>query len=99
MKYLYVILAGKSSVKIGIATNPESRCSELQTGNAEKLHILTTIGPHGCVPHLERFAHQVLAPHRLKGEWFKWNETVMGFVDILRCVDIDESVFEGTMPT
>jgi hypothetical protein len=68
-RYVYFIQAGSQGpIKIGVADDVEYRLSELQTGNAETLHIV------GCVPgdgRLEKELHRRLASVRIRGEWFR----------------------------
>ena len=64
---IYFISDGQYT-KIGVADNPEKRLMELQTGNARKLELLTSInGSYGE----ERKIHSVLNKHRVLGEWFE----------------------------
>jgi hypothetical protein len=56
-------------VKIGIAREPESRLSSLQTGCPHKLIILALFNiPNAKV---ERKLHACLSPYRIQGEWFE----------------------------
>lgn len=54
-------------VKIGIASDPKRRLSQIQTGNPEKLVILAVF--HGNA-RTERELHKRFAARRKSGEWF-----------------------------
>lgn len=57
-------------VKIGYTANPdaEKRRVQLQTGSAEEYLVLGMID---AGPVVERAIHELLAPHRVRGEWFE----------------------------
>lgn len=74
--YVYVIQAGGKDgpVKIGWSTeSPAWRRDVLQIGNHLELKILTTISAKRS---LERELHAELKAHRIRGEWFTFNEAV-----------------------
>jgi len=74
--YVYLIQSGKSnnsSVKIGVAKEPEKRILELQVGNA---YLLTLIGkiPANSRKHaeyLESRLHKYFSRYHIRGEWFQ----------------------------
>ena len=61
------------SVKIGVATSPEIRLKELQTGNPRELKILITLGPMGSSEayNIEQLLHRKFRRWHMRGEWFK----------------------------
>jgi hypothetical protein len=72
--FIYAIYnKNKNEVKIGYATNPTSRLSQLQTGTTDQLKLLFTFC--GGITE-EKSLHQKLAGYRLTGEWFIYNEIV-----------------------
>lgn len=68
--FVYFIQAGGSdgAIKIGWADDVEKRRSDLQTANPEELRI---IGVKAGVRDMEKALHRKLAPHRIRGEWFR----------------------------
>lgn len=56
-------------MKIGMSTNPNRRLMGIQTGYPYKLSVHRTF-PTDHPRLLESHLHQVLAHHRLNGEWF-----------------------------
>lgn len=67
--FIYVIESANNTVKIGYSSNPEARLATLQTGSGLPLSLnyVVACGDPGLV---EQRAHEVLAKHRLQGEWF-----------------------------
>lgn len=61
-------------VKIGAASNPQNRLKELQTGSPEPLELVAVIRGGGL--KIEREMHELFAPFRSHGEWFRPNEYV-----------------------
>lgn len=69
--YLYVIEDSSNlRVKLGYSNDPESRVSQLQTGNSSNLSLVykAWVGDRCAV--LERKLHKEFAHHRVKGEWY-----------------------------
>lgn len=70
---LYIMSVPSGLRKIGVASNPASRCRELQTGNAELL-VLTNAWDVECdgvnARGMERDIHGMLVSYRVRGEWF-----------------------------
>ncbi|MFF3085608.1 GIY-YIG nuclease family protein [Streptomyces nojiriensis] len=65
---VYLIGDAKTmKVKIGIASDPKRRLSEIQTGNPARLVIFAVF--HGNA-RIERALHKRFATRRLSGEWF-----------------------------
>lgn len=66
----FVTAEGLDLVKIGFTENdPLKRLSALQTGSPLKLRILGLI--EGVSLQIEKSIHQILADHRIIGEWFE----------------------------
>lgn len=73
---VYFIQSGTDGpVKIGIAENPRARMRHMQTGCPDRLRLLHA-APGG--PEREAELHAWLAPHHLRGEWFKPVDQVLG---------------------
>lgn len=69
--YIYAI-GTDNRQKIGFSKDPAGRLKQLQTGNAEELHLHGSIEvSEDRVKMLERFLHKDLNYKRVKGEWFK----------------------------
>lgn len=74
---VYFIRAGESdAVKIGCALSAEARLEQLQLGNPHKLKIIRTI-PGGR--KIEAAAHKHFAAHRVRSEWFTFNDGMMAW--------------------
>lgn len=72
---IYFARAGDSdAVKIGWAIDVPSRIAELQMGNHLELRTLRTIEGAGSV---ERWLHRHFADRRIRGEWFRLDETML----------------------
>jgi hypothetical protein len=68
--YIYAI-GTDTRQKIGLSKDPKSRLLQLQTGNAEELHLHHSIEVSSDrVKMLEKFLHKDIGYKRLKGEWF-----------------------------
>ena len=71
-----------SVIKVGFATDLDTRLASLQTGNHSDLSLLYSFdGSKDC----EALFHASLADSRIRGEWFSYT----GFVDALIC-EIEE---------
>ena len=82
--YVYVIQAGKNGpIKIGAATDPRRRLEQLQTGSADRLHLVKVFDGG---TELERELHRRLSKYRLHGEWFESSREVAK----LLCAAVDE---------
>jgi DNA-binding transcriptional regulator YiaG len=79
--YVYAIRSGEA-VKIGWATDPARRLSELNVGSPVSHELL------GVVPATkaqERELHLLLKPWRVRGEWFDGSaKPVVAFISMLR---------------
>ena len=79
-KQVYFIASETGPIKIGIAANPPSRLSTLQTGHHEKLRLLVT-----CEGGEEREKeyHRRFAAHRRHGEWFERHPDILAEIERL----------------
>jgi hypothetical protein len=71
--FLYVVTAGDSFQKIGIANDPGQRLATLQSGCPLSLKLRYVSGirfSRTTARELERIAHLALSERRLRGEWF-----------------------------
>jgi hypothetical protein len=88
---VYAIQAGKEGpIKFGVARNPLSRLSTLQTGNHEPLRLVVAVNLKDC---RERQIHYWLREERLRGEWFSGPKTTNVLSDLktrARCVNHDD---------
>jgi hypothetical protein len=73
----FVRVCGVGPVKIGVAGDPAARVASMRTAHAGELVLLGSV-PGGI--NLERKIHDVLAPWRVRGEWFKDSGEVMSVV-------------------
>lgn len=81
--YIYVARAGDSNAyKIGWATSPRQRFSNLQVGNHTPIDVLSVFPVSGR--HVERKIHDIFANQRIRGEWFSLTTT-----DLLDIMDED----------
>jgi hypothetical protein len=79
MSVVYFIQAGAGGcIKIGIASNLQSRISCLQIGCPDMLVLLASV-PGGAKE--ESFLHEHLRRHRVRGEWFKPAPEVLDAVE------------------
>lgn len=62
----------RGPVKIGITSNMDARIATLQTGNPGPIVIAAyfTLPTRAVAATVELAFHEVMAAHRLKGEWF-----------------------------
>jgi len=81
--YVYFIFNPDSdAIKIGIAKNVQRRLASLQTSNAAKLELLTSIKVENfhAARELEQFLHQEFAEFYLRGEWFRSNFKLLEYI-------------------
>lgn len=77
---VYLIKCDKTNTcKIGYASNPENRLSQLQTGNPFALELVGVVD--GDIS-LERELHIKFDKYRIKGEWFEYSQEIKDFFDI-----------------
>jgi hypothetical protein len=65
--------------KIGIATNPEKRLKQLQTGSAAPLKIVHVFKG---LAYREKELHKLLERFRQSGEWFASNRYSVGMLPL-----------------
>jgi hypothetical protein len=68
--YVYVIESEAGVVKVGFSGDPQARLLSLLTGHPFALDVVYT-RHHDCAPLLEKIAHRILEPMKMRGEWFK----------------------------
>jgi hypothetical protein len=74
------------NIKIGKAINPAKRLKSLQTGNANKLVIVTTqVGGE----ELENELHRRFATSHISGEWFYPTKELEDYISALKQSYID----------
>jgi hypothetical protein len=68
---VYVIAAGDSAVKVGLAMRPRERLRALQTAHYERLSLFdSVVCTEQEAPAVESKAHRLLKDRRRSGEWF-----------------------------
>lgn len=72
---MYIIGATTSGpLKLGISAFPDRRVRQLQTGHADRLHVLHTEPvPPDRARLYEKLLHRDIRHHRTHGEWFNLN--------------------------
>lgn len=85
---VYFLTAADEIVKIGRSVNVEARVAQIRQGSSlmpdgydRKSIELAGTTPGG--PSVERTLHRVLAPHRIKGEWFHMHRDVVAVMAYL----------------
>lgn len=86
-KFVYVISDGED-VKIGVASDPNARLKELQTGNKKKL-VLEYCELKNDPFKVEKHLHRQFSGKRLHGEWYSGLTVREIRVEILLCTDYD----------
>lgn len=70
--FIYIIgMENSNAVKIGVASNPESRLRQLQSGNPYRLQLIQTFK---ATEAKERFLHARFREYKLIGEWFDFGK-------------------------
>jgi hypothetical protein len=64
-------------VKIGKSTDVNFRIETIQSWEPSALHIIRTLDAPDWV---ERWLHRQFAPHRKRGEWFKFHPDMLTIV-------------------
>lgn len=78
MKVVYIIYSHiHQAVKIGYASDLDSRLSTIQISTPEKLSLMFTFEGG---KELEEYLHQRLNQFHIRGEWFAYNEVVKDFL-------------------
>lgn len=67
-QFIYFVGSEAGPIKIGIATNVQSRLAALQTGSPVRLSLLASV--EGDLSR-EYLYHSIFHKHRLHGEWFE----------------------------
>jgi hypothetical protein len=72
--HVYFLRSEEGPVKIGLAGNVSARLNKLQQTHPFRLRLLGVIEHGGRVT--ERALHKRFAKHRLRHEWFTWDEEI-----------------------
>lgn len=77
---VYFVRAGEDGlIKIGeTSVAPRHRLDALKIGSSEDLHLLGVIRPTG--PNLEKELHARFAHLRKRGEWFRPDPSLLGYI-------------------
>jgi hypothetical protein len=81
--YLYLISEPFGLFKIGIAADVEQRLSTLQAATPYDLTIVAKMRVAHAT-RIESFIHDLLAKHRVRGEWFRLPEGEKTWRDAVR---------------
>ncbi len=77
--------------KIGVSKNPKKRIGQLQTGNAEKIRLISSFSSE-IAYKIEKSLQNHYMPHRINGEWFKLSiEDELKF--LTECQKIETNIF------
>jgi hypothetical protein len=80
--FVYFFQRGEDGpIKIGFATNPDSRKAQMQTALAEKLNTLLVIPG---TRKTETYLHRKFDALRLMGEWFEPDDELIDFIRQIR---------------
>lgn len=91
------IVGASGNYKIGHTKNLEARVSELQTGNAERLIIITVIQSHDPV-FLEGCLHRKYEKKRIRGEWFSLDEEDVAYLKNLDTHQLRKIYLDDDIP-
>lgn len=88
-EYLYFALAssqGVTHVKVGRSKQPLKRIDQLRTGSSMRVGLLQAVKMRSRMHAIEqeRQWHELLAPFKLRGEWFAFNEAIRGLIEDYR---------------
>lgn len=90
MKYVYLIKNNDGKYKIGIAKSPNKRLNQLQTGNPNKLIMVTSYQSINA-SKIETTLHNQYSHLKENGEWFNLSLTEeMDFIK--NCEKIDNTI-------
>ena len=78
--YVYVLKSELGHIKFGFTKTPERRFSGLRSANSTAFEVLHVVA--GSLAQ-ERFIHQTLKPHKLRGEWYHDTEEVRAFIELV----------------
>lgn len=80
MSVYFIQPEGEPAVKIGITSNVPARLSALQMAHHRPLNVIGIMPGGG---REEAALHARFAAHRLRGEWFRLDDEIAGFVAAL----------------
>ena len=80
-KKLYIARCG-NDYKIGVATNPDDRVKQLQTGNPNPIELLGKWDSENA-ESIEKRLHALFYIERGIGEWFQFKDRTALFIDYL----------------
>lgn len=70
-RFIYVMSAGPSRVKVGVAVDVRRRRKQLQTGCPDKIEVaFKALCPPSAALGIEARCHRSLERYRIAGEWF-----------------------------
>jgi hypothetical protein len=78
--YTYFISDG-AAIKIGYSKQPGIRIASLQTGTSARIEVLLVV-PESVISEVA--AHAKFDHLRIRGEWFKSDPEILGFIDGIR---------------
>jgi len=78
---IYFIEDGRGYVKIGVSLDVDARLKSLQTGNSQTLSLVGTV--RGSYDQ-EAYWHARFSDQHHRGEWFRIEDKLETFLDILR---------------
>lgn len=87
-RYVYIIQnTFTHNIKIGIATNPSDRLSQLQTGSDVELKLIYKSGVCSNFFEIETLCHEKFKDYNVRGEWFNIDSSeVISFLENQRFV-------------
>jgi hypothetical protein len=89
---VYLITCSKTrTCKIGYASTPQNRLSQLQVGNPFALELVATM-PGEVVD--EKLLHKKFEKYRLKGEWFEYNSEIKEYFKVEDCYLMYQSMIQ-----
>ncbi len=87
--FLYFIEAG-DAIKVGVATNVESRMIDIQVGNAGKIKLIHSISLiKDKARKMEQLIHGIFYKTRIRGEWFKATPFMFDYIQNIKDHGID----------
>lgn len=88
--YVYVIESEAGVIKVGFSGDPQNRLLGLLTGHPFGLEVAYT-RHHEQAPLIEKIAHRILAPTKIRNEWFKCSKN-----DAIAAVDAAFDILQMT---
>ncbi len=90
MKSIYLLQSDNGHYKIGVSKNPMKRLKQLQTGNSDKIRLISFYETENAFL-LERSLKNRYNIYRVNGEWFNLPlEEEIIFID--NCKNLDENL-------